>query len=333
MPSPWPNSTLQLSQELGLPRPYRVLLADPRAQTESGMREVVELAMVAGDHRAALIAMANRAEVLEESNVEQGIAGYDEAIAFARRYGLGDSPIRAKRLDSLYTAGRWDEALEEAAALRTEAIEHGDEFAVFMIGMEVGGIEAERGTSREPMTDPGPLAASIGLATYLGGEAAARSALNLGDQDAARAMVATTVTRVPEGRWITGAVQNVNVAVEVGDLDLAHAVLAKAFPDDDSTARGLMTRLATGLVLEAQGNLVEAARNFAETAAFFDERGFVVERLLALFGLGRCRVATGEVADGLEFLRAARDIAIYLKAAPMLSKIDAAIEAAEKVER
>ena len=121
-----------------------------------------------------------------------------------------------------------------------------------------------------------------------------------------------------------GLVECVWAARRLGDQDLARRILSRAYPEDDSS-RGQLTRLATALVAEADGDQVEALANYESALAFFTARRWAGSRLQALAWAGRTRLALGETATGLERLREARTEAVALGYELLLSDIDAAI--------
>ncbi len=204
------EKALRLAEELGLPRPHMALRARAGALSrvdvpgaDRDYLEAVDLAMAAGDHRSALIGLSGRAEIFELEHNSRVVAAFDDAIAFARRYGLADGPLRANRLDSLAYVGRWDEVLAEAGALEAEAIASGNKYSLFMIRMEVAGVRLERGLEPEPLDDLMAMAASIGFPAYVGAGSVARAALGRGETEVAAAAVQAALDAVPEGGWLT----------------------------------------------------------------------------------------------------------------------------------
>ncbi len=329
------ENALRLADELGLPPPYGAFQARGMAigtedvpRADQDMLRAVELAMATGDHRAACQAMSNRPDLFELEHSSLVVARYDEVVAFARRYGLADSSIRAHRLDALEVDGRWDELLEEATELREDALARGDGYTTFMVRMQAGYVEIERGAVTEPLDDLMATAESVGLLPFMGGALTALAAMRQGDHEAARAAVEATLRRVPDGIYVTSALELARTSVALGDVNLARRVLAKSFPFDRQTTRGYLTKLATAFVLEAEGNDGEARQDFAEARAFFEKLGWPYTTALAQFGEGRCLIEIGDRARGVDLLRRARDTAIELNAKPTLLDIEAAMDAA-----
>ena len=324
------EAALALAASLGLPKPYRALgqrgLArtaehDPAGQPD--LREAVDLAVAAGDTRFALTTLSNRAENMVR--VDEALAAFDEALAFANRFGLSDAPLRAQRLEFLDLAGRWDEILEATPAMLAEAVAQGNAYNAFMLRMGQVSIESARGlpTTPEGLTEE---AIAIGFRPYIPGGTVAVAALVNGDTEGARRIVGETLDFVNDGEWTTNAVVHVQVALALGDLPLAHRVLAKSYPESGhSRGRGILTGLATALVLEAEGEVDAARPRFQAAADYFIEHGWAESSGDALAGLGRCQVALGDVAAGLANLRRAREFAANLKTPEKIQAIDAAI--------
>jgi len=110
---------------------------------------------------------------------------------------------------------------------------------------------------------------------------------------------------------------------------LRGALLTKAYPEAGrSRGRGILSQLATALVLEAEGDIAAARPRFEAAADYFTEHGWVESNGDALAGLGRCQIALGEVDAGIANLRRAREIAEYLKIPQKIRDIDVAITAA-----
>jgi hypothetical protein len=150
-----------------------------------------------------------------------------------------------------------------------------------------------------------------------------------GDPEGARRVIHETLDVVGEGEATTNAVLLVQIALTLGDLPIARRVLTKAYPETGvSRGRGILSQLATALVLEAEGDIPGARPRFEATADYFTEHGWVESSGDALAGLGRCQIVDGEIDAGLANLRRARDIAVQLKIPQKIHDIDAAITAA-----
>jgi tetratricopeptide (TPR) repeat protein len=327
------GAALELAEQLGLPRPYRALtsqgiakisLADPGG--ESDFREGIELAVAAGDNRHALASLASRAGLLDDVN--DGLAAFNEASAFAARYGLADDNARAHRLDVLQVIGHWDEALEDVPKLLAGAVRRGDGYTTLMSRMVRADIEVARGELSEPVDDLMELASTVGFRPWVPSVTVVQAAFQRGDREQARAKMLEAVGLLAPGERITGVVGHVATALDMGDVGLARQVIANARPGTIEGGPAHLTDLANALVLEAEGDAAGALVRFDACHAFAESHGWVEMDGDSLAGLGRCRIALGEVDAGLALLQRAREIALYLKARGMLTKIDAAIGAA-----
>ncbi len=333
------EAAFRLARELGLPRPYRAALALGLARTElhhpraqETLQEGIELAMAAGDNATAMNAQAIRADILvEHAHTSVALAGYDAVLAFAARYGLSDAHARGSRLDVLEISGRWDELLVEGSALRADAIERGDAWTALMASMQMAGAEAQRGVVSPLGDNVLSEARAVGMQPGIGANMSAVVANLRGDRDEARRIIVDTIAAIPPNGWMFGAMDLVRVALELDDIPLARQVLAKSIPEDGPNIRHALTRLATALTLEAEGDLAGALDRYLATNARFERLGWPPTQVIALAGLGRTRIALGDTAAGLGDLLAARAIAEGLGMRPMLASIDASIAMAETV--
>jgi tetratricopeptide (TPR) repeat protein len=263
------------------------------------------------------------------ARADDALAAYDEGIAFAERYGLSDAAIRGQRFEWLELAGRWDEILEIAPAMLAEAADQGNAYSTVMIRMSRMAVEAARGPTTTPADGLTEAAIAIGFRPYVPGGNIAQTAFANGDPEGARRIIGETLDFVNDGEWTTNAVVQVQLALAMEDLPLARRVLTKAYPEAGrSRGRGILSQLATALVLEAEGDIAAARPRFEAAADYFTEHGWVESNGDALAGLGRCQIALGEVDSGIAKLRRAREIAASLKIPQKIDAIDAAIAAA-----
>jgi class 3 adenylate cyclase len=327
------EATFQLAARLGLARPYKAALALGLSRTElrhprarETLQEGIDLAVAAGDNAAAMNAQAMRADIIvEHEHTSAALAGYDAAMAFAARYGLSDAHARGSRLDVLEVSGRWDELLAEGSALRAAAIERGDAWTALMAALQMAAVEAQRGVISAIGDDVLLEAGAVGMQPGIGANAAAVAANLRGDRDGARRIIVDTVAAIPPGGWMFGAMDLVRVALDLQDVQLARQVLAKSIPEDGPNIRHALTRLATALILEAEGEFNGALDRFVEMNALFERLGWPPTQVIALAGLGRTRIALGDVSAGLDDLHAARSIAAGLGMRPMLASIEGSI--------
>lgn len=121
---------------------------------------------------------------------------------------------------------------------------------------------------------------------------AARAAMGRGDPDSARRLSVNALDAIPDGGTVYAAIENVALAVELGDLDLARRIFAKAVPPGP-TGRGYLSMLATATLAEAEGDAAAASASYEEAGTHFAARGWPWYRATALAGTGRCLVAMG----------------------------------------
>ena len=325
------TAAIDLARSLGLEPPYvaKTMRGQSTIRTPEGWAELhegVAMASAAGDNRHAMVALGNAASTLDD--LRASLQLFDEASAVAARFGLSDDAIRGLRFDTLETAGRWDELLAEAPGMLADAVARGDAYSAFMIRFARGAVESERGALSEPYDTLMDEAPSVAFAPFLPGPVQAFAALVAGDTDRARRAVVETLRHVGDGRYAAGTVTLVRVALAVDDVPLAREVLAKSRPGRSDGGVSPVTDLTKALVLEAEGDHAGALALFEASRGFYDENGWVPALGLSLAGVGRCKVALGDVVAGLDALRQARRIAAELKAPPMLADIDEAIDGA-----
>jgi class 3 adenylate cyclase/tetratricopeptide (TPR) repeat protein len=326
------NEVLQRADELGLQPPARALVHRGLATLESGdttgetdIRAGIERAVAGGDNRLALNGFSMFASVLMDvAQPTSALAVYDEGITFAGAHGLRNDSLRAMRLDSLEMAGRWDDVLADAPLLRADALARGDAWTALMARSQSAMVLVERGAAEVDLDDLMVEAQAVGLPASAGAGLAAMAALARGNVPAARVILTDAVDRTPEGRTIYGLVECVWAAQRLGDHTLARRVLSRAYPDDDS-GRGQLTRLATALVAEAEGDHPGALVKYETAHAYFSARAWAGSRLQALAWAGRTLLALGKTASGLERLGDARAEAVALGYELLLTDIDAAI--------
>ena len=325
------DEALRLADSLGLPRPYRALmwraiglLAQKKPEGEAEFRAALDLAMAAGDTRFAMFAMAERAQTMESV---EALAAIDEAAAFAARYGLTDDRLAWMRIDLLDFLGRTDELLEELPPLLARAVMRGDAGQRFSLEWVRALARMERMDGPVDVDDFKRQAVALGLGEHFVHGMRVRIPFLQGDYATARNVVVETLDGQPEDGTVT-AVFFVTAAIAAGDLPLARRVLTRAYPESTPRLRGVLTKLARGLVLEAEGNLADARPLFEEAAEWLLARTRNLATREALFALGRTQVRQGEIEAGLANLREARAIAETLRTPRSIAEIDAAIDAA-----
>ncbi|HEX8026067.1 MAG TPA: hypothetical protein VF484_07680, partial [Candidatus Limnocylindrales bacterium] len=326
---------LSLAASLGLPKPYRAVAALDAAHDIQGiplrreqLEEVADLAIAAGDTRYAFQLFSNRATQIDD--LDEALELFDEARMVGARFGLVDRASRAQRLDTLVLAGRLDEVLEEAPRLLAEARDHGDAFTVFMARMTLYSAKAQRGDVSDPLIEVQDEAVSIGLAYFLPAGLVATIALERGEPDRARQILVDTLASLGDRDYLSSVLDLVEVAVSIGDLELARAVMRRARPERDPSEGNQIGRQARAMLLEAEGDTAGAAERYEVSAAWFGAFGWAQPQAQGLIGLGRCRLALGDTAGGLEALGQARNIAVRLGSPPLLRQVEAAMPRAPR---
>jgi tetratricopeptide (TPR) repeat protein len=329
------DEALSLAERLGLPEPPFARIARGLFQLElgdrSGEREVrrgIDLARGSGDLRQALAGFTNLAWTISEyGTIEDALSIYEEGLSFAQDHGLDDLDLRANRLDALEDAGRHDELLAEARDLKARAMRRGNAYAMTWCDVAVAAVATIRG---ETVDDPEGLVEATrgvgfprtGFVTFV-----AQAAMQRGDPAGARQLVVDALDALPEGGNVYAALENMSIAVELGDFELGRRILALAVPPGP-TGRGYLSMLARAILAEAEGDAAAAHADFVDAGAYFTARGWAWYRANAMAGTGRCLVAMGDVEAGLAALREARRIVEPLRAAPFIARIDVAIAAA-----
>ena len=326
------DAALQLAARFGLPEPAlaRIVrglclleLGDRSGEQET--RRGIDLARVSGDLRQASSGFAKLGWTLtEHGTMQDALAVYDEGLAFAQAHGLDDLDLRANRLDALEYAGQHDAVLEEVGDLKARAVRRGNAYAMTWCDMEIATIRIVRG---EPVDDPESLieaAHNVGFPRTGFAQWGARAAIARNDPESARRLIVEAVDDLPEGGTVFAAIENVELAVELGDLDLGRKIMSRAVPPGP-TGRGYLSMLARAILAEAEGDAAAAHADFAGAGAYFTARGWAWYRVNALAGAGRCLVAMRQMEAGQDALREARGLAESLRAAPLMARIDASL--------
>jgi len=326
------EDALELAASLGLPRPYRAAMY--RAIGRMGMtgrdadpefRAALAETIAAGDTRLALEALVERAQAIESNDA---LAAIEEAAAFAARYGLPDDRPDWSRVENLSFVGRWDEALEAVQSLLVRAEAKGDEGTRFgMLWFRVW-IDLERTGGQVDTEGLKAQAIGLGLGEHFTGALAVKVALLRGDIAGARSAVRDALERTPAAETVP-AIILVEAALAAGDLPLARQVLTRSHPESMHRAKGVHSRIARALVLEAEGDFAAARPQFEASIAWLRPRTKSVPLRIALSGLGRALVALGEREQGIAAFREARSIAETLKTSYAIPALDAAIADAE----
>jgi class 3 adenylate cyclase/tetratricopeptide (TPR) repeat protein len=323
------EQAIATAEQLGLSPPAagftalgeaKLALHDPSGEADA--RRGIELAAAAGDSRQVLVALTNLAwSLMDFTNTVAARGAYDEALAFARDHGLVDMDLRANRLDVLATGGWYDETLAEAAIIREWAAGRGDAYATLMSDMQRADIQTTRG---EPVPDRADIAARMrgyGMPPTPPAGMEARDAIDRGDPEAARQIISESIDGTPAGASTYGTLTLVQMALQLGDIALAHKILTRAMPPGPS-ARGHLTLLATAEVAAADGDLEAAQAAFTEATTFFADHGWPHEQAIGLAGIGRCLAGLGNRDAGFAAVKQARELAARLGARPFIAELD-----------
>ena len=247
------DAALELAARLGLPEAAHARIIRGLALLERGnrsgegeIRRGIEAARVAGDLRQALQGFTQLAWAFTEyATVDDALAIYEEGLAFARDHGLEDIDLRANRLDAFEYAGRHDDVLQEVQDLKARAAQRGDAYATTWCDMEVAAVRMIRGESIE---DPEGLVEAVrgvgfpptGFVFYV-----ARAAMDRADPETARRLISDALDAIPVGGSVYSVIENMAVALDLGDLELGHRILDRAVPPGP-TGRGYLSMLAGG---------------------------------------------------------------------------------------
>jgi class 3 adenylate cyclase/tetratricopeptide (TPR) repeat protein len=326
------DDALQLAASLGLPRPYRAamyraigLMGMTGRDADPEFRAALDETIAAGDTRLGLEALVERAQSMEG---DDALAAIEEAAAFAARYGLPDDRADWSRVEHLSFVGRWDEALERVQSVLQRSEAKGDEATRFgMLWFRVW-IDLERTGGQVDTEGLKAKAIGLGLGEHFTSALAVKVALLRGDLAGARNAVSEALERTPAGETVP-AIILVEAALAAGDLPLARLVLTRSYPESMHRAKGVHTRIARALVLEAEGDFPEARPQFEASVTWLRPRTKSVPLRIALSGLGRTLVALGEPEQAMAAFREARSIAETLKTSYAIPALDAAIAAAE----
>ena len=325
------EEALTWAAHLGLPAPHRALGEKGQARLYLGdaggiddLERAAELALAEGSTSGAAVHYLNLAvRLFDFRGPRDALPFYDRAIETAARVG-GRAwwSGRGLRAMALFSAGRWDEVVDEAAEVATWAATHGDTWTLSVAEILTSHVACERGV---PIGDPLEMASRArglgsraGLATTL--PYAAELALAEGDRPTAGALLLELADSAADGGLFESS-PAVRTSLRLGDVDLARRFELE--PDTDLPVDRHDRRMAQAMLLEAGGDLAAASSAYATSVQSWRAFGDVVEEANALAGLGRCAIALGETADGAARLGESRAIRERLGAAPGIAEIDA----------
>jgi len=337
------EQSLSLADQLGLERPARALgrrgvartnLGDPRGFDD--LRQAIAQASGAGDGLAAVHLYNNLGVALRTfEGPRASLEVLDTAIAFAQQRGLSQwaAMTTCSKLDSLFDAGAFDEALALAAGLADRT---GDDEvwnlawvrALVTLVLALRGRAAEVADTLNWLETTTRESGSSQHANFcLGAAALARAAM--GQAREAVALIAA-IEANPGARedayYDTVLPALVRTAAALGDQELALRLVNGVEARNPQAEHALAA--VNAILAEAHDDLPAAAEGYAGAADRWHAFGVVPEQAFALLGQGRCLVALGRHREAIQPLRAAREIFGRLEAAPALVETDALLQEA-----
>jgi tetratricopeptide (TPR) repeat protein len=255
-------------------------------------------------------------------------------VAFCESRGL--SPMatlsRAGQLETMFDLGQWDEVLRIADQIERpvpDRLAGGDEsLNDLQADLYRAWVYRRRGRDADALASAEgvlPRARRAGFPEVLAPAmlVAAMAERLMGNEDECRRLTEEFAAATAD--HLDARAMYLPVAVRAmiagGHVDLAESML---FSEDAVTAPRQRYPLlsATAAVNEARGRHAEAAERYAEAAARWAEFECPLEEGLALFGLGRCRLALGQADAAAGPLVEARDRLARLGADPDVAEVD-----------
>ncbi len=297
-------------------------------------REAIRIGTEAGDG-IPTAARYNNFAVLANTLVgpEVALRAVEDGLAFARARGL--KPVAAflasNGLNALYDAGLHDRLIAEFPSVDRQL----DELGITWMRIEpMINLLLVRSLRGEP-TDPAERVVALELLResgdpdYVGAGLGALALANVveGDSGSARALLEEAAgidwanTPACGARLVPIMART---ALKIGDVALAARLGNGLRTSQPARQAAIATRDAA--VLEARGELADAAAGYAAALATWQHLGMVVETAFARLGLGRTLLGLGQNGEAVESLRAARSIFSGLQAAPSLAEIDDLLE-------
>ncbi|MEJ7744029.1 MAG: hypothetical protein WKF73_16720 [Nocardioidaceae bacterium] len=270
----------------------------------------------------------NLAELLR---VTEGLAAalheVEEAIRLATAQGSRVDALTMQQveLDLLFDLGRWEELVERAPALISQLSEIEDDYAQASVEVRmVRALLLRRDPDGESAASCLQRARRIGdpqvllPALVVAGSAAALA----GDRDElARLLgeIESDLDSVGEAIRPLYLPEITRLAVWSQDLQLAERLIETTRPTTPASLAGQAS--AQAALREATEDLDQAISHYSDAVERWTALGHVVERAYGLLGLGRCRLAAGDL-EGVDDALAARDIFAGLRAQPLIAEAD-----------
>ena len=322
------DASITTAAHVGIAPHYRALQvrAALSAPSDIGQAEVDLLAdregaIQAGDLSAAayswiILAWLQRRDVSYAAAIET----HEQAIAFLRERGLPTEQAYRGRLQLLYAAGRWDDALAEVASLRPSYAARGDEQGLWACDQIEGWILLARGEQAPMLGGILARAAALGRDPADTAALAAEAAMASGDVAGALSILGQAI----ETGFLSGIdfpAEFVRACVRAEAPALARRALEKGVKPGDLMAAS--ATLARAMLSEAAGCVERALGEYDAAATALQRHADVAEHAYALMGLGSCLLELGDTSAGVARLLEARDSWARLRATPRITEIDA----------
>jgi ATP/maltotriose-dependent transcriptional regulator MalT len=260
-----------------------------------------------------------------------------ETVDFAARRGIEDVRLgtMAVIMNRLADIGLLDEVSSEGAELVDLAETAGDVYAIMLARPALMRVAVVRGDLPEARAI---VESSIREAREIGDTQifalvfppAAALALARGEEDEPIELL-SELERTANSRddydYVSSLPSSVRTAIAAGDGDLARRLVSEVRPVFPLHEHSLAS--AEALLVESDGRHDEAARRFADASARWERFGVPYERAQALFGQGRCFLASSRLSEALSPLRLAREIFAGLQAQPALRAMEALFKRAD----
>ncbi|MGH2572708.1 MAG: ATP-binding protein [Actinomycetota bacterium] len=308
------------------------------------LRESLRLGFELGLGIETAMASLNLGEhIASAEGPAEGLDILRESIEFAERRGMTHHVVWTRTATTwmLFQLGRWDELLRVAdEVIDWDLRGGGSQIAVFG-QMGKASVLAWRGDVTEAgslVNEFLPRARSIGDVQVVGPAliTAALVAKGRGDLESAVGLVrefeeVTRDRRAYQTAELT--TDALRISSEAGALELGQTLLAEVAETAAPKRRTHIVLTGRAVLAEARKELESAASLYAQAAAGWGDLGHVLERGLALLGLGRCSLGLGRAGEAAEPLGQAREILNELGARPSVAEVDQLLERASSRSR
>ena len=313
----------------------RVAQGDPAGSGD--VEQSVERLTAAGDGRVALDFRINLASA-ESLFALPGevLLRLEEALAFGRARGLRASLAWLETSINLarYDLGQLDAMLADESRIDAELAGQGA--TAVQLDLRAASLRARLLRGQDPGVErlawmertareiDAPESWSAGLGTV----AAVR--LMLGEADEARRLLRELADRADVGTiwWFQLLPTLVRTAIDVGDLDLAQAILGHSEPQP-LPSHECWVVAARAALHRARGELADAEAAYADAISRCEALEMLPDLAAVLLGHGQTLLDLGRPVEAREPLERAREIYRDLDAAPGLRDVDVAIQALE----